>query len=96
MQVLHIDRNNYYGGQSASLNLNQVCTPSLCTACSFLLLLCMIYRLQPASPLLQLPVASHFNPQMHLSCFVSDATSSKALASCAAMHCALCVHECHQ
>ena len=23
-QVLHIDRNNYYGGQSASLNLNQV------------------------------------------------------------------------
>lgn len=22
-QVLHIDRNNYYGGQSASLNLNQ-------------------------------------------------------------------------
>lgn len=25
LQVLHIDRNNYYGGQSASLNLNQVC-----------------------------------------------------------------------
>lgn len=25
-QVLHIDRNNYYGGQSASLNLNQVCS----------------------------------------------------------------------
>ena len=25
VQVLHIDRNNYYGGQSASLNLNQVC-----------------------------------------------------------------------
>jgi len=24
-KVLHIDRNNYYGGQSASLNLNQVC-----------------------------------------------------------------------
>lgn len=24
VQVLHIDRNNYYGGQSASLNLNQV------------------------------------------------------------------------
>lgn len=24
LQVLHIDRNNYYGGQSASLNLNQV------------------------------------------------------------------------
>lgn len=24
MQVLHIDRNNYYGGASASLNLNQV------------------------------------------------------------------------
>lgn len=23
-QVLHIDRNNYYGGHSASLNLNQV------------------------------------------------------------------------
>ena len=23
-QVLHIDRNNFYGGQSASLNLNQV------------------------------------------------------------------------
>ena len=22
--MLHIDRNNYYGGQSASLNLNQV------------------------------------------------------------------------
>ena len=26
VQVLHIDRNNYYGGQSASLNLNQVYT----------------------------------------------------------------------
>jgi Rab GDP dissociation inhibitor len=24
MKVLHMDRNNYYGGQSASLNLNQV------------------------------------------------------------------------
>lgn len=24
-QVLHIDRNNYYGGASASLNLNQAC-----------------------------------------------------------------------
>jgi Rab GDP dissociation inhibitor len=24
LQVLHMDRNNYYGGQSASLNLNQV------------------------------------------------------------------------
>ena len=24
LQVLHIDRNNYYGGESASLNLNQV------------------------------------------------------------------------
>lgn len=24
MQVLHIDRNNYYGGESASLNLQQV------------------------------------------------------------------------
>jgi Rab GDP dissociation inhibitor len=23
-QVLHIDRNNYYGGESASLSLNQV------------------------------------------------------------------------
>ena len=23
-QVLHMDRNNYYGGESASLNLNQV------------------------------------------------------------------------
>lgn len=31
-QVLHIDRNNYYGGQSASLNLNQVCPASLCGA----------------------------------------------------------------
>ena len=45
LQVLHIDRNNYYGGQSASLNLNQVCKTSLCTACSLLLLLC-IHRLQ--------------------------------------------------
>lgn len=26
LQVLHMDRNNYYGGQSASLNLNQVGT----------------------------------------------------------------------
>ena len=25
-KVLHIDRNNYYGADSASLNLNQVCT----------------------------------------------------------------------
>lgn len=24
VQVLHMDRNNYYGGESASLNLNQV------------------------------------------------------------------------
>ena len=24
-KVLHMDRNNYYGGESASLNLNQVC-----------------------------------------------------------------------
>ncbi len=24
LKVLHMDRNNYYGGQSASLNLNQV------------------------------------------------------------------------
>lgn len=27
-KVLHMDRNNYYGGQSASLNLNQVRTDS--------------------------------------------------------------------
>ena len=26
-QVLHMDRNNYYGGESASLNLNQVRQP---------------------------------------------------------------------
>lgn len=25
-QVLHVDRNNYYGGDSASLNLTQVCS----------------------------------------------------------------------
>ena len=24
LKVLHIDRNNYYGGEAASLNLNQV------------------------------------------------------------------------
>jgi len=24
-QVLHMDRNNYYGGQSTSFNLNQAC-----------------------------------------------------------------------
>jgi RAB protein geranylgeranyltransferase component A len=24
LQVLHMDRNNYYGGESASLNLQQV------------------------------------------------------------------------
>lgn len=27
LQVLHMDRNNYYGGESASLNLNQVRSP---------------------------------------------------------------------
>lgn len=35
-QVLHIDRNNYYGGQSASLNLNQVrkaTLQGLCVCC---------------------------------------------------------------
>jgi RAB protein geranylgeranyltransferase component A len=29
-KVLHMDRNNYYGGESASLNLNQV-TPGIIT-----------------------------------------------------------------
>jgi len=39
-KVLHIDRNNYYGGASASLNLNQVglwweyrASPALFAAC---------------------------------------------------------------
>ena len=31
LKVLHIDRNNYYGGQSASLNLKQVCFQALLT-----------------------------------------------------------------
>ena len=26
-KVLHMDRNDYYGGDSASLNLTQVCAP---------------------------------------------------------------------
>jgi Rab GDP dissociation inhibitor len=34
-KVLHMDRNNYYGGESASLNLNQVC--EACTRTSFCL-----------------------------------------------------------
>ena len=73
LQVLHIDRNNYYGGQSASLNLNQVCTSSLCTAC---LSCCCTASTDcsTASSLLQLPTAH---------------------ASRAAMHQALCIHECH-
>lgn len=33
MQVLHMDRNNYYGGDSASLNLNQVGRQE-CVPCS--------------------------------------------------------------
>ena len=31
-QVLHMDRNNYYGGESASLSLNQVCAVAPCCA----------------------------------------------------------------
>jgi RAB protein geranylgeranyltransferase component A len=30
-KVLHIDRNDYYGGAAASLTLDQVCEPPACS-----------------------------------------------------------------
>jgi RAB protein geranylgeranyltransferase component A len=49
LKVLHIDRNNYYGGHSASLNLKQVG----CIA-SHGLHLCVWNRRCPFTPLLKL------------------------------------------